>query len=220
MKRFFSTFALLMGAVAFSTGTAFAVSVCSTAVVDVTTLNAGGGCTVGTLTFNTFTVSAGQVGITGINNPGVSGVGLNFNPNLTDASVLNDIHFSFSVTGPISSLSLVYAFDGATGTGTSAIGEKICDSVGVNASGLCLGTQLATLNTATNIIGTPASGTVSFAPQTTIFIWKDINITGNDHLSSFDQNFSSTTAPEPATLSMLGLGLVGLGIAARKRMKR
>jgi hypothetical protein len=218
MKKYFTNCALLIGVAALSTGLASAASVCVTTTVDVTTLNAGGGCTVGGLTFNNFQVSAGTVGITGINNPGTGGVGLNFNPNLTNSATLNDIHFSFSVTGPANSISSVYLYDGATFvTGSASIGEEICNSLGVNMSGLCAsgpGTALANLNANG---GQQASAI--FAAQTTVYVWKDINIGGDAHLSSFDQNFGTSAVPEPATFSMLGLGLVGLGVMGRRLRK-
>jgi len=216
MKKYFTNSALLIFVSALGASPAFATSTCVASTVDVLTLNAGGGCTVGGLTFSNFVVSAGQVGITGVNNPGPGGVGLNFNPNLTNSATLNDIHFSFSVTGPASSIGSVFLYNGATIgiSGSSSIGERICDSLGVTGSGLCLGSALTTLNADA---GLTATGT--FANQTTIYVWKDINISGTAHLSSFDQNFSVSGVPEPATFSMLGIGLAGLGLLARRRNK-
>jgi hypothetical protein len=176
---------------------------------------------VGNLTFSNFGVQlAGGSGvplvqISGINNPGTGGTGLNFNPNLGGGSLVTDIHFEFEVTANSGTISLISEYLANNGIGMGGIGERICDSAGVSTSGTCAGTQLGTLNALNG-----GTATITFPGQTSIWIWKDIDIINpaTDSNSSFDQNFgTSSTVPEPMTLSMMGVGLLGLSLISRRK---
>ncbi len=181
------------------------------------------GCTVGNFTFSNFAVGlAGGSGtplvqISGINDPGVGGTGLNFNPNLGSGHTVTDLHFLFEVTANSGLISIISEYLANNGTGLGGIGERICDNAGVSLGGTCTGSQIATLSALSG-----GSTSVTFPGQQSVWVWKDISINNPliDTNSSFDQNFgSSSSVPEPMTLSMMGAGLLGLSLISGRRKK-
>ena len=177
--------------------------------------------TCGGLTFSNFNaVDAGntsglQVNLVDATFDAATGwVVLSFNPNMTLPN--EDMWFFYKVTGSILELDLTN-----NGSGNTSIFERGCSSP-TTASGACsvAGTQLGK----TDLIASGGSATVfsgAFPVTSPVYVYKDIQTlqgTGTTHLTSFSQSFHTPTVPEPVTFSLMGVGLLGLGLL-RKRMR-
>jgi hypothetical protein len=235
---------LLAGAVAMMASSAMAISTCaslvSSSAVDV---NPGGNttsitCTVNNLTFSNFFYNvAGGSGTPSIEltQGGVTTSGsevyLNFNPNLGSPSLISDLHFSFTVTGFLSGADLENFGSG------SSIQEEACTTL-INSptnSG-CGGTiywntvdnDSQASSCIGNVAGGDPAGLLSSTGNTTacafgagvssLVVWKDISLQNpsTGHLTSFTESFA---VPEPMTLSLMGAGLLGLGLLRRRLTK-
>jgi hypothetical protein len=182
--------------------------------------------TCGGLTFSNFTVTD----FGGAPNPVINLVGatfsngvavLTFNPNLVvTAGNLADLRFSFSVLGGINQIDL------GVGGSRATIVESVCTGT-FDSGGACSGTPLSSATATSLTPNQPIFGTPStFALTSPAYIYKDISVdgrTGNvfgaadaGALSGFTQSFH-TAVPEPMTLSMMGLGLLGLGLVRRRQ---
>jgi hypothetical protein len=198
-------------------------------VVAMTT--AGDTCSVigSSFVFSNFGVSStgGVAGATiGIGSPstgtGVAGANTNLVFQITGAgSGSGDILMFYEVTGaPLAGLDLLFQGTPISNGGSITITEIACSQAFTGT--ICGGTTWANFF-ATSTNGSVANNSVMLnaGPQTTVFIKKDISFVGAT-MSEFQNSqllSGGGGVPEPMTLSMMGAGLLGLGLLGRKLRK-
>ena len=171
-----------------------------------------------------FQVPAGSVQVTPITTPG--NPGLQFSAGWlasNSTGVLEeDSLFQFNVNSstPITDLTLAIGGASFLGTGEVIVAETACLGALLPT---CTGGQLITLTVFDDSSGQQLVDTVNFAGVTEISVAKDLTVAsgtnGEATVSVLTDQFSEgqVTVPEPGTLSMMGLGALGLlGFARRK----
>lgn len=178
---------------------------------------------------NGFSVPASSVTVTPITTPQdpgfqftAAGWGASTSSGVLDVD--STIEFNVSSVTPITDLSLSIAGVGFTGTGSVNLDETACLG-GVLPS--CTGGTEVMLSVFCNSTACNQSSTfdeVNFAGVNEVSVEKDLLVSagtnGSAQVSIITEQFSegSSTVPEPGTLSMMGIGVIGLARFARRKM--
>lgn len=209
MKKllFFAGLAAMGSVPAFASLVSCATGTDGSGVTNGTVLDLTGTCSAAGSTFSNFVVDAA----TGFGSGGLTGLSVTVyedtsNPDNLDFVTTNlgsaDIQIYFQASPGVSEISLNGEGENITEYVCSApvtVGLESCS----NSSGVALGGELSTSGTTSESINS----------ATTDYFEKD-----DSGGSAFEEGFGSTV-PEPMTLSMLGIGLLGLGLARRRLRK-
>lgn len=173
-----------------------------------------------------FAVPAGSIVTTPLNDSGGTGFQWSapWGVSTSGGVLAQDSLFQFNVTSttPMTDLSLTIAGVGFAGTGAVIVDETAC--LGALLPTCSGGTEI-TLRVFESSDGTQLVDQVNFAGVNLISIDKDVELTagtaGNASLSVVTDQISegTSTVPEPGTLSMLGIGALGLVGFARRKMR-
>lgn len=174
---------------------------------NVSSLNMG--CSLGSLLFDQFSVVSAPPGsnmFLSALGTGVVAGGVNLGFQITTPNPPVDTIFQYRASTLNGSASIHGVDNFHNGAGDTRIGEVVCDQVFVG--GICdEGHILADF-------ANPPTTSGNFSPHSQIFILKDIaEPTANSFISNF---VNSHETPEPSTGLLLGLGLCGISVAARR----
>ncbi len=225
MKAGFLALLLVLGA----TGTAFAGS-CVTNTYDNYVGPPSISCTITDKTFSNFFYSTSGSDHLPPNEITVTPVTTPYDPGLLFAAPwsVSSLHtqdsllgFTVQVTSGsalITDLSLLIFGAGVTGTAMVSVVETYC--LGDTFSDMCKNGTTGTLMTYINGSSSKLSDQVYFKGVSEVDVMKDIMLKGGDNgsavLSGVENQFSEI--PEPASLAILGSGLIGMGGLLRKRL--
>jgi hypothetical protein len=221
----FRKFALAVSLSVFVMGAARADILCSALGGPQNVAIADFSCSLGGLTFSDFQVlpAAGnpnpEIDLTGATIAADGTVNLNLNPNMSapPGGGFQDIDFYFTVTGGIDQIDL------AVGGVNATISERVCDATFNTDGNICAGNQLASIVAFSTPPGPSTAISQFFNTTSPLYVFKDINVAPGEHggaLTSFSQSFHpDASVPEPSSISLLGLVLIGLSFFGRRLQK-
>jgi hypothetical protein len=216
MKTILSGIAFAFAAICLTSSAANANPSCLTDAAAGMNVLSVGACDLGGLTFSSFSVAPTPGSTVLLSSLGTGGTALGFQITTSYVPgppvVSADTILQYSVMGQgITGVDNTNA--GQTG---AIIEEKVCNVAFSN--GICTGDGAILLADFTT--GGNSSNAATFASQSTIYILKDIQQNGaNAFISSFVNSHETSGVPEPASLSMMGIGLLGLGVIGRRKRK-
>jgi hypothetical protein len=227
MKIKFSGLLAVAAVAAAMASTASATELCA-GVSDITTIAAAGGCTVAgsNLVFSNFTVSA-SAGFTaatiGLAPSGLGTVDTGSDVDLAFqigglagtgvATADGDIEMVYTVQGGIEGVDILLQASPVTTGGILTVTEVACSAAFV--SGVCSGTTLANYTVISS--GAVVTNSEMFIPPYSgeVYIKKDLSYDG----ATSSELVNSQIIPEPMTFSLMGAGLLGLGLLGRRFRK-
>lgn len=197
---------LLLGLMLVAVPLSFGATLC-TDLLGSNVLTGGFTCSIGGLTFKNFSASVNDAVITlnqgfGSHQTGYSNgvVNLYFNTNFDDYPLPFDVTFVYEVLGTVTGV------DGWLGGEESRnIHERVC------LTDDCAAGDLGTLVLDKDHV----TGQMSVSPPEDFWVNKDISMAVGSGLSEFAQSYD--TVPEPLAMSLVGSGLLALGLLRRRR---
>jgi len=190
------------------------------------------GCVIGDKTFANFALTPGgsnppaadgsTIGYTTIANGPGNTWGFTFNPAITvDNGATWDALLTYTVAVTSGQALITSIHNNMIGAGVEGGSVAVAESYCLGGSVLdCQNLQGLDL-VFVNDTGSNLSANVTFDPVNLVGISKDIFVGsdegGTAHLSGVVNTVDQTTVPEPTTLGLLGAGLLGLGLARRRR---